>query len=317
MAEQSRLFFNSNINVDVVKVSRKTSLTFKEALTQKNKMGGKITLFNTFNEQLKAYYFPPLAEDRDAVYNIYRKTPEQTYYDYVFGLTEEEYAFIDYNVKANEWYHYLAAAQVPDLTEGYRYFMFENNDEHGNLNYMKASWDSWSIQDIEDTDTENLYTKTGTTWLLGLNYAENSITQNTNVMSYETLGQFGKYGIGKKNFQSGTYSGLLGSMKEVYVYNEETKFLKYKDYRYTEKDDETSVYSREMDKLNRWKTFVYNGKLKLLKDFKGNAWIIQILSNPSYDINYQGNSMPTTISFEWQEALDFSKVAIVTLTEDE
>lgn len=317
MTEQSRLFFNSNINVDVVKVSRKTSLTFEEATVQKDKMGGKITLFNTFNEQLKAYYFPPLAEDRDAVYNIYRKTPDQTYYDYVFGMTEEEYAFIDYNIRANQWYHYLAAAQVPDLTAGYRYLMFENNDEYGDLKYMKASWDNWSIQDIEDTDTENLYAKTGTTWLLGLNYAESSVTQNTNVMNYETLGQFSKFGVGKKNFESGSYSGLLGNMEEVSVYDDDIKFLKYKNYQYTEKDKPSSIYSREMDKIERWKAFIYNGKLKLLKDYKGNGWIVQIMSNPTYDINYQSGTMPTTISFEWQEALDFSKVSIIAVTDDE
>lgn len=316
MAEQSRLFFNSNINVDVVKVSSKTSLTFSQAIAQKEKMGGKIILFDTFTEQVKAEYFPPLAEDRDAVYNIYRKTPDQTYYDYVCGLTAEEYAFIDYKVQANQWYHYLAAAQVPDLTEGYRYLMFENKDSNGDLSYIKMRWDNWSIQDIEDSDTENLYIKTGNTWLMNLNYVSNTVTQNTNVMSYETLGRFSKYGVGQKNYQSGTFNCLLGAMKEVYVYNEDNKVLNYKNYQYTEKDNETSIYGRELEKLERWKEFVYNGKLKLLKDFKGNIWIIQIMSNPTYDINYQAGVMPTTISFEWQEVVDFSKVSVIALTDD-
>lgn len=316
MADQSRIYFNSNINVDVVKVTKDTSLTLQDAITQRKKMGKKPLLYNDFIERVEAEYFPPLAKDREAQFNIYRKTPDQKYYDYVCGLTEDEFAFVDYKIKANQWYHYLAAAQVYNVQTGIRYLMFENKEDSGDLTYLKVKWDNWSIQDIEDSDTEGVYIKTGSTWLLGLNLNQNSVTQNTNVMNYETLGKFSKYGVGEKSFQSGSFSSLLGQMAEVTEYRTINDVAGKSNYRYTERDNPTYKFSAESNKLDRWREFIYNGKLKLLKDFKGNAWIVQIMSNPTFDINYQANEMPTTISFEWQEAEDFSKVSIIAISDE-
>ena len=66
MADQSRIYFNSNINVDVVKVTKDTSLTLQDAIAQRKKMGKKPLLYNDFTERIEAEYFPPLAKDREA-----------------------------------------------------------------------------------------------------------------------------------------------------------------------------------------------------------------------------------------------------------
>ena len=58
----------------------------------------------------------------------------------------------------------------------------------------------------------------------------------------------------------------------------------------------------------KWKE---NGKLKLLKDYKGNSWIVMVQANPTYQVDYMSNLMETMVSFEWQEAEDANKVAIV------
>ena len=148
MADQSRIYFNSNINVDVVKVTKDTSLTLQDAIAQRKKMGKKPLRYNDFTERVEAEYFPPLAKDREAQFNIYRKTPDQKYYDYVCGLTEDEFAFVDYKIKANQWYHYLAAAQVYNVQTGIRYLMFENKEDSGDLTYLKVKFDNWIMQDI-------------------------------------------------------------------------------------------------------------------------------------------------------------------------
>ena len=80
---------------------------------------------------------------------------------------------------------------------------------------------------------------------------------------------------------------------------------------YTERINKNSRYSREVEKYNAWREFAVNGNLKLLKDYKGNAWVIQIVSSPTANINMQSNLMQTVISFEWQEAIDFNKIRIV------
>ena len=56
---------------------------------------------------------------------------------------------------------------------------------------------------------------------------------------------------------------------------------------------------------------INNGSLKLLKDYKGNSWVIQVTSAPTYNINMQSNLLQTIIFFSWQEALDVDSISIV------
>ena len=72
-----------------------------------------------------------------------------------------------------------------------------------------------------------------------------------------------------------------------------------------------NYYAREVEKMQAWREFCNNGRLKLLKDIKGNAWIIQILANPSRKVDIQAGIMPTAISFEWQEVEDINSVSII------
>ena len=66
-----------------------------------------------------------------------------------------------------------------------------------------------------------------------------------------------------------------------------------------------------MEKLLSWKAFCNNGNLKLLKDVKGDAWIVQILTSPSRNIAIQSNLQLTTINFEWQEVVNKDEVSII------
>ena len=86
-------------------------------------------------------------------------------------------------------------------------------------------------------------------------------------------------------------------------------------YTYTERDNLAERYSIETEKLIRWREFSTNGKLKLLKDIKRNMWIIQIVSTPSYEIDNKGNVLPTTISFDWEEAMNINDFTIISKQE--
>ena len=80
---------------------------------------------------------------------------------------------------------------------------------------------------------------------------------------------------------------------------------------YTEKSSPLNSYSREVDKYNSWKEFASDGKLKLLKDYKGNSWIVYIQESGSATIDMTSNLMQTVISFEWIEALDVDSITII------
>lgn len=316
MADQCYLFFNSCINVDSIKIDTNISNTFDQAFGKKDEMLSTTVLFNSFTDTIDASYFAPDNSISGANFSIYRKTPSQKYYDFICELQNGEFQFTDYNVVNNEYYHYLAAVELSTSSGVPEYQIYQNREESGALTYLKTHWGSWSICDIEDTLDENIYVKTGNTWVLKFNISGEQLTQNLSVTTWDSLGQYPKISIGQKNYTSSSFSGLLGQITEYEQYNnfEEILLNQPKEvYEYTEKYDVTNPYARENEKLERWIDFCYNGKLKLLKDIKGNAWVVQIVSNPTNDINLQSNYQLTTINFEWQEVLDINTISIVSI----
>lgn len=369
MAEYTNyLFFNSGIEVDVIKVERNTSLTFQEAIDQKEHRDLiTTTLFNTFDKNTMANYVPPNPMSALATITIYRKTPDQKYLEFVCFLPEGAVSFYDYNIKNNIYYHYVAAIPVPvrgsNGQMSMEYKMYENkNILTDQLIYHHAYWKTWSLTNIVESSTvENTYEQTGYTWNLMLNIDSENVTKNTSVTSWDTLGRYPKLSIGKKNYDSATFEGLLGVVAEydritevtdnnmnvtdvsnnvfayterfvyqmkIYVKDEETNTtypkLVYVDTRTGKELDMTNPedyslvkYATEMQKLEKWKEFVNDGNLKLLKDLKGNSWIVQIMENPVYDIDNKPHSAPTKISFTWQEVENVDNTAIVNFTDND
>lgn len=310
--KENKIFFNSSITVDMIKVSRNPDMSFNDFVASKNKVDAKTCLWNDFSSGVNANYF---SQEEDALFVIYRKTPSQKYYDYVCTIGNGQFEFQDYKVVQRQFYHYLAIVRKNDGS----YIAYENIDDNEDLRYLRTVWDNWSICDLEqDINNNKILYKTGKTWLLGLNFAQESVTQNISVLQYETLGRYNKYGLGRKNYESSNFTCLLGAMNEVYPIGETSNdnSVSKSLYTYTERDNLAERYSIETEKLIRWREFSTNGKLKLLKDIKRNMWIIQIVSTPSYEIDNKGNVLPTTISFDWEEAMNINDFTIISKQEE-
>ena len=56
----------------------------------------------------------------------------------------------------------------------------------------------------------------------------------------------------------------------------------------------------------------YLEQLKLLKDIKGNAWIVQISASTESNINTLSLYSPTTITFNWSEVMSLDDISIIT-----
>ena len=331
------VFFNSNINVSVLKVDKIVSLSSDTLPTQITKakkdkaMTGNTILWNNFKNTIDCSYFDPVGEVANATFSIYRKTPNQKYYDYICKISDGATKFIDYNITTDNYYHYLAAVEVT-TSEGLEYKLYQNytDETQTELNYLYVQWGDWTICDIEDSTEDGIYFKSGDMWHLKYNMSDDmTSTMNTGVTMWETLGRYGKYSIGQKNFDSGSISCLLGDIDyynnysiknkfktdpktgELYESEEQDKIFNQRICGYNEKINKDSKYGRQVEKEKAWKSFITNGKLKLLKDYKGNSWIVMVQANPTYQVDYKSNLMETMVSFEWQEAEDVSKVAIV------
>ena len=248
---------------------------------------------------------------------VYRKTARQSYYDFICQMKGYN-RFKDYNIRSNENYHYLVT--VPRVINGeYQYYYYENLNADLSQQFEKVKWDTWSIcsieelvnTDEEEEDVKTIYQVTSNVWTLGLNMEEPTISQNINVSSWDTLGQYPKFSMGQRNYLSSTFTSFLGKIQEWQAEGDSFKKCSYteRDLKYGDK------YSREVDKMNAWKQFISDGELKLLKDNKGNSWIVYITDIPTYSMKTMSNSQPTVISFNWKEAEDIDMVSIVKLGE--
>lgn len=340
MADNCYVFFNSNIKVNCLKIDKtipviaegKDELTeIKKEAYGKKAMTANTILWNDFSLTADCSYFDPVGEVANATFSIYRKTPNQKYYDYVCKIDNGATQFVDYNITTDNYYHYLAAVEVP-TSSGLEYKLYQNytDENQTELDYLYVQWGDWTICDIEDSTEDGIYFKSGDMWHLKYNMSDDMTnTMNTGVTMWETLGRYGKYSIGQKNFDGGTISCLIGDIDyyneydiknkfktdtktgKLYESDEQMKVFRQNLCGYNEKINKNSPYGRSVEKEKAWKEFITNGKLKLLKDYKGNSWIVMVQANPTYQVDYMSNLMETMVSFEWQEAEDVSKVAIV------
>lgn len=296
-------------------------------------------LLNSFGQTIDASYFSPEDVIGGATFFVYKKTPTQKYYQYVCTLSDGAFSFYDYNIVNNQYYHYLVSTELQTSTVP-EYIVYQNteyNEETGekDLVFHKACWDDFTICTIEETTQEGIYQKTGDMWSFKYNLEGEELSHNISVSAMDTLGRYSKISTWTKNYESSSITVLLGDMKEYKQYSNKTSQeggtvpvtfapnklsqefdIKEKVYQYTEKDDITNPYSLEIEKLKKWKEFCSDGELKLLRDRKGNAWIVQILEGPVNSINTYSNYQQTTVSFSWQEVEDINKASIVLVGEN-
>lgn len=71
------------------------------------------------------------------------------------------------------------------------------------------------------------------------------------------------------------------------------------------------TFNSPYDKIKMWEDFISNKKNKLLKAPNGDMWVVSICDTTQMDVNWNASSYPTTISFNWQEVLDVSKISIL------
>lgn len=172
------------------------------------------------------------------------------------------------------------------------------------------NWDEWSIcelipePEIEDAPLiKNAYkVNTEQVWLFKYSLETGSQTQNIARSDFQTLGQFPKIGFGNTNYTSGDVSALLGSEIILTSRDKYTERLK--------KSRLGPISTNEKAKmLEEWKKFVASKNPKLLKDIKGQSWIVQITSGSNTTKNFYLNQ-PDTINFQWKQVEDTKNVII-------
>ena len=233
----------------------------------------------------------------------------------------------DFNISADKSYQYILypinKADTDDSTIGVALQTFANYDamvwkpsdvggqgkfEKGSLEtshlrggVVPVCWDYWSISELEplsfDSDVpviKNAYSvNADQIWFFKYSLEVGAQTQNISRNEFSTLGQFPKFGLGVSNYLSGEVSALLGS-----------EIIYYTGTDYVERLNKARSYPLSTNEkvlmLKKWREMVSSKNPKLLKDSKGQSWIVHIVSSTNTPkITY--HNQPETINFSWKQ----------------
>lgn len=208
----------------------------------------------------------------------------------------------------------------------YRYYIYPvlNNEEGGQTavqvsqGTIQTSWTCWSITELHPVAGDSLsYTVSPSdVWLFKYNVTTGEQTQNISRSEQKTLGRFPRYAQTRQNYITGTVTCLLGSemlpMSWVDKQNYKGDTILTREGGYQEVLPFTSKLSSndKVDMLNAWRDVVHSPNPKLLKDRKGQSFIVTLTSStnqPQDNVRYQ----PDTINFGWTQIGTLDNVQIL------
>lgn len=175
---------------------------------------------------------------------------------------------------------------------------------------VRSTLQYWSIVNLVPTqensqigtDINTYVADTDNVWMFKYQLENGSLTQNISKNELSTLGQYPKIGIGKKNFLSGSVSCYLGS--EIIPLSK----VGYIERTPASRDVPMSTNEKAF-MVEKWREFVATGTPKLLRDTKGQSWIVQIMDGTT-TTNETISIKPDTISFSWRQIADTNDVII-------
>lgn len=239
---------------------------------------------------------------------------------------------VDFNIANNRYYKYLyrfvyagSGSNDISLTEGLKEIIVP----------VQVKWSGWSLTELHEQQDENgdlYYTASlRDIWKFKNNVQPSDNTQQTSKTAQDTLAKFPRFAHGPKDTITSSMSCLLG--RDVLPYDIQTVSYEYEkkndEWQWREKRYNTyknsggyqeklwpDVYyadatsNKAVDMLEKWREFCYSGNPKLLKDTKGQKFIVQI-HDTSDKIEESWTGRPVTISFSWTQIKSADDVVII------
>lgn len=249
----------------------------------------------------------------------------------------------DFNIGNNRYYKYVFRLVENKIGGNVEY-------QSGIIVPIKTSWQGWSITELHETDDPKVFTAAPKdVWKFKYNISNGAQTQNVAKTQQETLSRYPIFSHGVKNAIGGSVTCLLGReminadyTNKEWVYEQdpntsEPNFIwrenngpfenlggyrerlgRVQNFCGTNPDYLSAsvlgfrnlTSNEAVDMLDKWRDVCYSGNPKLLKDQKGQTFIIQI-TDPSNTTNESWEKMPEEISFSWIEIADAKDCRII------
>lgn len=249
----------------------------------------------------------------------------------------------DFNIGNNRYYKYVFRLVENKVDGNVEY-------QSGIIVPIKTSWQGWSITELHETDDPKVFTAAPKdVWKFKYNISNGAQTQNVAKTQQDTLSRYPIFSHGVKNAVGGSVTCLLGReminadyTNKEWVYEQdpntsEPNFVwresngplenlggyrerlgRVQNFCGTNPDYLSAsvlgfrnlTSNEAVDMLDKWRDVCYSGNPKLLKDQKGQIFIIQI-TDPSNTTNESWEKMPEEISFSWIEIADAKDCRII------
>ena len=214
--------------------------------------------------------------DNVIAWQIYKRKPDDSVFTFVAKVPAAQYKVSDFNVLNNDEYQYTIFAE----TENYISAPLEQKD------FVKASWWNWSIVGLNDSGTNGLYyADSDNIWLFDTMLTSSGFDQNIDKYIVENFTQFPKISSGKKNYLSSSITAFLNNIKD-------------------------GRYVDTVEQYNRFADFIAQPTPKLLRDRKGNGWVVSTMGN---NMRYTDESVEqiTQVSFNFVQLNDIQSVNVI------
>jgi len=229
-------------------------------------------------------------------------------------LTGEENQLYDYMVGNAANYSYSIFPQmISESDETVKYMLAPLETRRISPNWQFLSIFGTNLDIDYYNNNENLFLgkqfynyliDLGQIWHFKCNLsAPMSSTINTEKVTFEGLHQFPKINVGKRNYRSGSFSTMLGTVGDntVYQYDFESG---------NERVLRTFGYHDSLEFISKMEEFCNNGKVKLLRDIMGNLIPCDITMS-SFEGDVSTRPRRLTINIDWIQVADFRKFNLV------
>ena len=227
------------------------------------------------------------------------------------ALRTRQEAIRDFNILAGHSYQYVIyPTDSAETTQEFANAATEG-PYLGTSVPIVASWDEWSLIELKPVETpvdapilrKAYEVDLNNIWLFKYGLETGAQNQNFQKSEIQTLGKYQKVGYGRSNFVSGDVSCLLGS--EIVPCTKNGYIERMRSSIRIPLSTNEKAYM-----LEQWRKIASSPNPKLLRDIKGQSWIVQIMSNNNSPKNFY-NEQPDTISFSWKQIDDVDAVTII------
>ena len=215
--------------------------------------------------------------DKILYWQVYKRKRGEATLRFLARVPASQYALYDFNAVNNAEYQYILFAETAE-------YISAPLQQDG---YTITSWWNWSLTKLTKSETNDkiYYADSKNVWLFDTEVQSGALQQNLDKATIENFTQFPKISTGKKNYLTGSISAFLSN-------------------------PHNARYEDTIEQYNAFIDFIADENPKLLKDRKGNGWIVDTTSN-QMQYNDVTAEQITTVSFDFVQLDDLDDLNII------